>query len=92
MAWTPKDMLELARRHAKLEEDRDLDPLMETLVDEPHYEFHPVGLRMTGGDRVRRYYAQFFDDLLHEALEELCVVATHGVAARTSHRDVGQGH
>ena len=73
--WTAADMLALARLHADLEGRRELDPLMDTLVAEPVYEFHPLGLRMAGGERVRRYYRQFFDDFMekivgYELLEE----------------------
>lgn len=58
--WTTEDMLELGHRHADLEARRELDLLMATMIAEPSYEFHPLGLGMTGGERVRRYYAQFF--------------------------------
>ncbi len=64
--WTAADMLELGHLHADLEARRELDPLMDTLVAEPVYEFHPLGLRMAGGERVRRYYRQFFDDFMEK--------------------------
>jgi hypothetical protein len=64
MGWSAKDMLELGHLHADLEARRELGPLMETLVESPSYEFHPLGLGMRGGDRVRRYYEQFFDDFM----------------------------
>ena len=64
--WNRDRMLELGRRHAELEERRDLDALMGTLVKEPVYEFHPLGLRLVGGDRVRRYYVQFFADFMEK--------------------------
>jgi hypothetical protein len=66
VAWNAKDMLELGHRHADLEARRELDPLMATLVENPSYEFHPLGLGMRGGDRVRRYYQQFFDDFMQK--------------------------
>ena len=59
--WTADQMLELGLRHAHLESERLLEPLMETLVEEPVYEFHTVGLRLRGSGRIRRYYRQFFD-------------------------------
>ena len=59
--WTAEKMLELAHLHARLEEERELDPLMETLVAEPVYEFHPMAMTLSGGERIRRYYAQFFE-------------------------------
>jgi hypothetical protein len=49
-------MHELGTRHAKLETEGDLDATMATLIDDPLYEFWPVGLQMRGRDLVRRYY------------------------------------
>ncbi len=73
--WTVERMLELGRRHADLEARRELEPLMATLVADPVYEFHPLGLRLSGRERVQRYYRQFFDDFMqriagYELLEE----------------------
>ena len=34
---------------------------METLIEEPVYEFLAQGLTLRGGARVRRYYQQFFE-------------------------------
>jgi hypothetical protein len=64
MDWTSERMYELATRHADLEARGKLDELMATLVEDPVYEFHPTGLRMTGRDRVRRYYAQFIENFI----------------------------
>lgn len=54
--WDARAMLELGTRHAQLEAEGELDLVMETLVADPVYEFWPIGLRMRGRDRVRRYY------------------------------------
>lgn len=62
--WSAERMRDLGRRHARVEAARQLEALMETLVDEPVYEFHTLGLRLRGGARIRRYYRQFFDDYL----------------------------
>ena len=67
--WDSNAMLELGRRHAELEARRALDPLMATLVENPSYEFHPMGLGMSGGDQVRRYYRQFMDDYMERIVE-----------------------
>lgn len=64
--WNAEKMYELGTRHARLEAERKLDELMDTLVPDPVYEYHPLGLRMSGGDRVRRYYAQFIDDFMQK--------------------------
>lgn len=73
--WTRRDMLALAARHVELETAGDLDGLMQTLVADPVYEFHPVGLCMRGGPTVRRFYEQFF---------------SHFVPLRESYRLLGE--
>jgi|JI10StandDraft_1071094.scaffolds.fasta_scaffold1238177_2 hypothetical protein len=54
--WDAQAMLELGTLHARLEAEGKLDEVMDTLVADPVYEFWPVGLRMRGRERVRRYY------------------------------------
>ena len=65
--WNAERMLELATRHARVEAGRRLEELMDTLVEEPVYEFLVQGLRLRGGARVRRYYRQFFDGYMARA-------------------------
>ena len=62
--WTRQKMIELGHRHARLESERCLEELMETLVPEPTYEFPTLGLQLRGGERIRRYYIQFFEDYM----------------------------
>jgi hypothetical protein len=62
--WSREQMAELGTRHSTLEARGELEPLLETLVDEPVYEFHPIGLCMRGGDQVRRFYTQFCERFL----------------------------
>jgi hypothetical protein len=62
--WSAERMLDLGRRHAEAEAQSDLEGTMVTMVAEPRYEFHPAGLEMKGGDRVRRYYTQFYERFL----------------------------
>ena len=57
--WSRERMAELGTRHSMLEARGELEPLLETLVEDPVYEFHPIGLCMRGGDQVRRFYTQF---------------------------------
>ncbi len=64
--WNADKMLELATRHARVESQKHLDELMDTLVAEPVYEFLAQGLVLRGGARVRRYYQQFFDDYMSQ--------------------------
>ena len=61
---TVEEMLELGQRHAHVESLRQLEPLMETMVADPVYEFHTLDLRLHGGANVRRYYEQFFVDYM----------------------------
>lgn len=53
-------MHQLGTRHARLEAEQDLEGTMATLVEDPVYEFHPIGLRMRGRPLVRRYYEELF--------------------------------
>ncbi len=57
-------MAELGLRHSTLEAQGALEPLLETLVADPVYEFHPLGLCMRGGERVRRFYTHFCEHFL----------------------------
>jgi len=60
--WTTEMMREVGTRHATLETNGDLDGTMATLIAVPVYEFWPMGKKMVGQDRVRRYY----EHLIHE--------------------------
>ncbi len=91
--FTRDDMLALGTRHVVAESTGDLEGLMATLVAEPVYEFHPVGLRMQGGDRVRRFYTQFFTHfvpmrhdyaLLGEWVSETSVAQEYEIALKVS--------
>jgi hypothetical protein len=101
--WTTLDMLKLGHLHADLEAKRELELLMATMVAEPSYEFHPLGRGMSGGERVRRYYAQFFEGfmqtivdyvLIDEWANERAVVQEYDITVevdgvRETHRVVG---
>lgn len=63
-AWNAERMLDLGRRHSEAEARADIEATMQTMVAEPYYEFHPLGLTLRGGDRVRRYYRQFYAHFL----------------------------
>ncbi len=59
--------MRLGTRHAELEARCDLEGVMGTLVTEPSYEFHPMGLGMSGGAQVRRYYEHLFSSFIPSA-------------------------
>ena len=54
--WNADKMYELGTRHARIEAGCDLEGTMATLVEDPVYELHPMGLCFRGQDQVRRYY------------------------------------
>jgi len=51
-----EDVDALARSHADWEERGDFQKLMSTLVEEPVYEYHPLGIQLQGPDAILRYY------------------------------------
>jgi len=63
-SMTTDEMRAITRLHAELEQAWDYDPLLETLVDEPIFEFHPPGAQLIGGDTLRRYYTAFLRDFM----------------------------
>ena len=86
-------MRELGTRHSTLEARGELEPLLATLVADPIYEFHPIGLCMRGGDAVRRFYTQFCEHflplrhsyrLLREWASEREVVQEYDVSLRVA--------
>lgn len=101
--WTPEAMYELGVRHATREAEGDLDGTMETLIDEPVYEFWPMGKRMVGTDAVRRYYAHLISDFMPSqigyemvdetlsahALSQEYVIELHGPNGPEKHRVLG---
>lgn len=62
----PTDLAEratYAMRHIHMEAQGDLEGTLATLVDDPVYELHPIGLKMTGKALVRLYYEHFFSEV-----------------------------
>lgn len=55
---TPEEILDLAREHAAAEAENDAERTLATLVDEPTYEFWPLGRGFTGGALARRFYLE----------------------------------
>ena len=50
--------------HARVETAGDLEATMATLVDDPVYEFQPVGRVLRGSEGVRRYYVHLMEHFL----------------------------
>ena len=96
-------MRALGMRHAMLEAEGDLDGTMDTLVEEPVYEFWPSGRRMVGREAVRRYYAHLIAEFMPsqigyemvaetaspDALSQEYVIELHGEAGPERHRVLG---
>ena len=91
MKKTISDLTAIAHAHAAAEANGDLEATMATLEAEPVYDFHPVGLRMTGAKLTRRYYEHFFANvgpriagfaLLGEWINELGVLQEYTVRYR----------
>jgi hypothetical protein len=61
---TTDEMRAITRLHAELEQNCEYDPLIETLVDEPIFEFHPPGGQLIGGQTLRDYYVDFLRDFM----------------------------
>jgi hypothetical protein len=64
MSKSVAELLAIAHEHAAAEANGDLAATLATLEAEPVYELFPVGLRMIGAPRARRYYEHFFRTVL----------------------------
>jgi hypothetical protein len=62
--WSAESMLELGVRHAKLEAELELEGTLATLIEDPVYEFFPLGLGFRGAGPVRRYYENLFEKFM----------------------------
>lgn len=57
---TIDDMRKLVQKHSDLEANLDLDGVLETLVENPVYEFYPARLRLEGKENIRQFYRDHF--------------------------------
>ena len=55
---TPEEILDLAREHAAAEAEDDAERTLATMVDEPTYEFWPLGKGFIGGALARTFYLE----------------------------------
>lgn len=58
---TVDDMRKLVQKHSELETNLDLEGVLETLVENPVYEFHPARLKLEGKENIRQFYREHFD-------------------------------
>ena len=72
MDFSQSDLVKNALHHAEAEAGFDMEGTLATLEAEPVYDLMPIGLRMAGMDRARRYYEHYFADvaprIIHFAL------------------------
>jgi hypothetical protein len=55
------EMRTLVQKHIAAELAMDLNAVMETLVENPRYEFHPLRLSLEGKENIREFYREHFD-------------------------------
>jgi len=101
--WTAEDMRELGVRHATIETEGDLEGTMATLVEDPVYDFWPIGRRARGQQQIRRYYehlmgtfipSQRSAELVEEWVNETSLIQDYrivldGDSGPVSHRVIG---
>lgn len=63
------ELREVARIHSVAEMGGNLAGTLATLEDDPIYELFPVGLKLTGMDKVRRYYSYFMENVLQNFVD-----------------------
>jgi len=57
-------MAALAAEHVRAEDAGDVDATLATFQTDAAFELFPCGLRLSGHDRIRRYYEYFFSTSL----------------------------
>jgi len=102
-AGSREAMYALGMKHATLEGGGDLEGTMATLIEEPVYEFWPMGKRMTGTAQVRRYYEHLINDFMpsqigyemiaetlsESALSQEYIIEINGADGPEKHRVLG---
>jgi hypothetical protein len=104
MDFAQSDLVKNALRHAEAEAGFDMAGTLATLEADPVYDLMPIGLRMTGMDRARRYYEHYFANvaprIVHFALvaewvnengvnQEYDVAYRHDDGVARTHRILG---
>ncbi len=63
-SMTAEQMAAITARHAELEQQGKYELLLETLCEDPIYEFHPPGGQLRGGDILRAFYVEFLENFM----------------------------
>ena len=53
-------LAQMAFRHIEAEDRGDIEATLATFEDDASFELYPCGLQLSGRERIRRYYEQFF--------------------------------
>ena len=61
---TTEEMRAITQLHAELEQNGEYEPLIETLSEQPIFEFHPPGGQLVGGETLRRFYTAFLKNFM----------------------------
>jgi hypothetical protein len=64
MGLSRQELIAIARVHAAVETDGDLEATMATLDPDPVYELQPIGLMLRGTDSIRSFYQYLMEHLL----------------------------
>jgi hypothetical protein len=61
---TTEEMRAITQLHAELELNGEYEPLIETLSEQPIFEYHPPGGQLIGGETLRRFYTAFLKNFM----------------------------
>jgi len=54
------ELAQMAFRHVEAEDAGDMEGTLATFEEDATFDLYPCGLRLSGRDRIRRYYEYFF--------------------------------
>lgn len=82
---TLKEMEEILYEHGRRELSMDVDATMETVVDDPYYEFPTGGWGVTGQEGVREHYRRTLSEL--PKVDGASQMRVHGAGPNTLFRE-----
>ncbi len=89
---TPPDLALLALRHIEVEGRGDIEATLATFEEDACFELLPCALRITGRERVHRFYEYFFAESRHRVTGYTDHGITRGSHALTSEMTVNIGY
>ena len=85
---TPEQVAALGARHVEREGACDLEALMDTLNDDPLYEYPALRKRFRGRDKARRFYEFFFEHFSPNVIDTRLVNEWANATSVTQEYDV----